>query len=240
MPDRDVPGEREPNSANDVNLDVQRRQRIGFDEAVLCGHKSLSQLTTILDQAATRRAPLLLTRLTQEQWAQLPAAHRKRLELDPVSSTAFFGKVSPPADAPRVAVITAGTSDVPVGREAVRTLAYYGEASLEINDVGVAGIHRLQERLDDFRDLPVIIAVAGMDAALPSVIGGLVSGMVIAVPTSIGYGVAEGGWTALRAMLVSCAPGVLVVNIDNGFGAGCAALRALQAFQRHGPGTGIK
>ena len=112
--------------------------------------------------------------------------------------------------------------------EAVRTLAYYGEAAQEIYDVGVAGLWRLLDRLDEIRAMPVVIAVAGMEASLPSVVGGQVPGLVVAVPTSNGYGVSAGGRVALDASLSSCAPGLAVVNIDNGYGAACVALRALR------------
>jgi pyridinium-3,5-biscarboxylic acid mononucleotide synthase len=127
-------------------------------------------------------------------------------------------------------VIAAGTSDVYVSREAARTLRYYGQPNVEITDVGVAGLWRLLERIEEIRRMPVVIAVAGMDAALPTVLGGLVPSVVIGVPTSVGYGVASGGEAALRAMLASCAPGLVVMNIDNGYGAACAALRILRAI----------
>jgi NCAIR mutase (PurE)-related protein len=128
-----------------------------------------------------------------------------------------------------VAVVCAGTSDVAVAREAARTLRYYGEGAVEISDVGVAGLWRLLERIEEIRKHRIVIAVAGMDAALPTVIGGLVSGVVIGVPTSVGYGVSNGGQTALNAMLASCSSGLVVANIDNGFGAACAALRILRS-----------
>jgi NCAIR mutase (PurE)-related protein len=131
-----------------------------------------------------------------------------------------------------VAVVAAGTSDVAVVREASRTLNWYGEPVLEVTDVGVAGIWRLMERIEEIRHLPVLIVVAGMDAALPTVVGGLTPGVVIGVPTSVGYGVASGGQSALNSMLSSCAAGLVVTNIDNGFGAACAALRVL--------GTGVE
>ena len=115
-------------------------------------------------------------------------------------------------------------------REAQRTLAWYGEPAAEFHDVGVAGLWRLTERLEEIRRYPVLIVAAGMDAALASVVGGLVRGCVIGLPTSVGYGVASGGRTALDAMLASCAPGLAVVNIDNGYGAACIALRMLRAF----------
>ena len=141
----------------------------------------------------------------------------------------MFGR-APSVEGPaRVAIVAAGTSDVPVAREALRTLAYAGIAATLVADVGVAGLWRLQRRLDEIRAHPVVICAAGKDAALPSGRGGLVPGALIAVPTSVGYGVAEGGRAALDAVLASCAPGISVCNIDNGYGAACAAMRVLHA-----------
>lgn len=214
-------------SGDDIRLDFERRARVGLDEAILCSHKSAEQITSILIQAEQRDAPLLLTRLDAAQLGALPDGLRPRLDYEPVSRTAFFGSVPEPTVAPRVTVVSAGTSDAPVSREAARTLRFHGEPALEISDVGVAGLWRLLERVDEIRKHAVVICVAGMEGALPSVVAGLVPGVVIAVPTSIGYGVAEGGITALHSALASCAPGVVVVNIDNGYGAACAALRTL-------------
>jgi NCAIR mutase (PurE)-related protein len=214
----------------DIRLDFQRRGRLGLDEAILCSDKTLDQLTAILDQASERKMPLLLTRLQTAQFSSLPEPYRERMDYEPLSRTAFYGSVPGIQPPPRVAVVTAGTSDIAVSREAVRTLNYHGVDCLEINDVGVAGLWRLLERIEELRAFPLVIVTAGMDAALPSVIAGLVPGVVISVPSSIGYGVAQGGETALRAALTSCAPGILVVNIDNGYGAACAALRALNVF----------
>lgn len=158
----------------------------------------------------------------------MPAVFRAALDYDPTSRTGWIGNPQLKSRRPSVAVLNAGTSDVSVSREAVRTLRYYGYPSLEISDVGVAGLWRLLDRIQEIHELPVVIVAAGMDAALPSVVAGLVPSVVIAVPTSVGYGVAEGGRTALHATLASCAPGLVVVNIDNGYGAGCAALRVLR------------
>lgn len=230
-------GRRRDRAHRDVRLDLERGERLGIDEAVLCAGKRGEHLAAILDLADGAGRPLLLTRLTETALAELPEHHRPRLDYDPVSATAFFGEPPPARGRPRVAVVTAGTSDVPVGREAVRTLRFHGRRTLEICDVGVAGLWRLTERLDELRGAAVVIVAAGMDAALPSVLGGLVPGLVIAVPTSTGYGVARGGETALRSALASCAPGVVVVNIDNGYGAACAALRALRATAE--PGGGV-
>jgi NCAIR mutase (PurE)-related protein len=214
----------------DIKLDLERHERLGFDEAILCAPKSAAHLTQILDQAAQGGLRLLLTRLSDAQLNELPQAHRARIDYEPLSRTGYFDGPHDLAGPPRVAVIAAGTSDVYVSREAARTLRYYGQANVEITDVGVAGLWRLLERIDEIRRMPVVIAVAGMDAALPTVVGGLVSSVVIGVPTSVGYGVASGGESALRAMLSSCAPGLSVMNIDNGYGAACAALRILRAI----------
>jgi NCAIR mutase (PurE)-related protein len=213
-------------------LDFERRDRIGLDEAVFSAGKSPAQLDAILAEAAAQGASMLLTRLDPSKFIALDAALRDQLDYCPVSETAVFGTRPEAASTGRVAVVCAGTSDVPVAWEAVRTLAFNGEAAPLIADVGVAGLWRLTRRLDEIRATPVIIVAAGMDAALPSVLAGLVPGVVIAVPTSVGYGVAAGGRAALDAILSSCAPGITVVNIDNGYGAACAALRLLGAAHR--------
>ncbi len=214
-------------------LDEGRALRLGFGEAVFCAGKSPAQIAAILDAAA---GPMLLTRLDPARFEALPASARQMLDYDPVSATAFLGAALPSEGAASVAVVTAGTSDVPVAREAIRTLAFQGREAVLVADVGVAGLWRLLRRVEELRAMRVVIVAAGMDAALPSVIGGLVGGVVIAVPTSVGYGVAAGGHAALNAILSSCAPGIVTVNIDNGYGAACAALRVLgpKNGERHG------
>jgi NCAIR mutase (PurE)-related protein len=204
----------------DFQLDLPRAARIGLPEAIFCAGKSPAQIDAILAAGGS----LLLTRLDPAQHAALSHAHR--LDYDPLSRTAIAGPPPPAAPAP-IAVVTAGTSDIPVAREALRTLAFHGHLATEINDVGVAGLWRLLARVEELRGFPIVIAIAGMDAALPTVLGGLFPGILIGVPTSVGYGVAAGGHTALHAMLASCAPGIVLVNIDNGYGAACAALRIL-------------
>jgi NCAIR mutase (PurE)-related protein len=210
-----------------IRLDLVRPARIGLEEAVFAAGKSADQLAAILGRVAALQGRIMLTRLSAEALAGVPAGLRADIDYDPVSRTGIFGPAVPLAGPARVAVVTAGASDLPVAREASRTLRHHGHDCLEVTDVGVAGLWRLVERLPDLRDKAVVIAVAGMDAALPSVLGGLVAGAIIAVPTSVGYGVASGGVTALHAALASCAPGITVVNIDNGYGAACAALRIL-------------
>ena len=217
---------------DEFELDEPRHQRIGMGEAIYCAGKSPAQIAAILDHAAARGSSLLLTRLSAEAIAALPEVHHESLDYDAVSRTAYFGSPNPTVCKSRIAVVTAGTSDVPVAREAVRTLWFEGYEADEIVDVGVAGIWRLMRRVETLRTMDVVIVAAGMDAALPSVVGGLVPGLVIAVPTSVGYGVAEGGHAALNAVLASCAPGIVVVNIDNGYGAACAAIRAMGAIVR--------
>lgn len=214
----------------DVNSDVSRAERIGFDEAVYCADKTIGQIAVVLEAASAKNNTVLLTRLSPEQVAVLGETHRFLLDYDELSRTGFFGKIDPPSRPARIALVTAGTSDTRVSREVARTLYYYGEASSDICDVGVAGLWRLLDRIEEIRRLPIVVAVAGMDASLPSVLGGLVPGVIIIVPTSVGYGVVDSGQTALRASLASCAPGLLVVNIDNGYGAACAALRVLRAI----------
>src|SRR5262249_47769941 len=184
-----------------INLDHDRTQRIGFAEAVYSASKNADQLLEILNQTTDRQTSLLLTRLSVAQFDALPDKYRALLDYDPVSQTAFFGRVKPPGPGAEVAVITAGTSDVPVALEAAGTLRFYGHDVLTFNDVGVAGLWRLFDRLESLRKMSVIIVVAGMDGALPSVVAGLVGCSVIAVPTSVGYGAANGGQTALHAAL---------------------------------------
>ena len=220
----------------EVLLDDVREQRIGFGEAVLAGTKNVEQL--VLDQADERGLAMLLTRLERTQFDGLPHRLRERIDYEQRSRTAFFGAPAAFQGPSQVAVVTASTSDAAVAREAVRTLAFHGLPAVEICDVGVAGLWRLQQRITELAALPVVIAVAGMDAALPTVLAGLVPGIVIAVPTSVGYGIAEGGKTALHSLLASCAPGLVTVNIDNGYGAACAAMRALNPHDKdHGNGS---
>ena len=215
-------------SATDFVLDRPRAERLGFSEAVFCAGKTAAQIAAIIEAAET---PLLLTRLDPVKHAALPPRSRAALEYDPVSGTAFAGAPRAAAGPARVAVVTAGTSDLPVAHEALRTLRFHGVAATAMADVGVAGLWRLLGRVEELRAHPVTIVAAGMDAALPSVVAGLVPGVVIGLPTSVGYGVAAGGRVALEAMLASCAPGLVVMNIDNGYGAAIAALRVLRQIE---------
>ena len=215
----------------DFEIDWEREQRTGVAEAVLCDGKTAVQIDAILAAAGER--PLLLTRLDEHKHALLSAECRRRLDYDPLSRTAIHGeRGAPTMSGP--GIVCAGTSDLPVAREAARSLAFAGYAAPIVADVGVAGLWRLMRRIDEIRAFRVVIAVAGMEGALFSVLSGLVEAPVIAVPTSIGYGVAAGGHTALHAALASCATGVVAVNIDNGFGGDSAAVRILRRLDAGG------
>jgi len=224
-------------SEHEVLLDIDRGKRLGREEAIFCRHKSTAQLDVILSRIDEAGRACLLTHLSGAQLAGVDARFRASLDYDETSRTAFFRQSPGPQTLPEIGIVTAGSSDVPVAKEAQRTLEYFGVAALPAFDVGVAGLWRLLERIDELRELPVVIAVAGMDAALPSVLGGLYPGLIVAVPTSVGYGVAAGGTTALHAILASCASGIVTVNIDNGYGAACAALRVLRPQRSQARGT---
>ena len=213
----------------DNRLDFDREARIGLPEAILCEGKSPAQIADILAAWRQRLDAALLTRLSPDQLAELPAGLQAEIDHDPLSRTGIWGRWQAPEGPPRVAVVTAGTSDLPVAREALRTLAFHGEATELFADIGVAGLWRLTERLEALRQHRVVIVAAGMEGALFSVVGGLVGGLVIALPTGQGYGVSAGGRLALDSALASCAPGIAVVNIGNGYGAACIALRALRS-----------
>ena len=208
-----------------AQIDHHRELRQGVPEVILGERKTLPQLQTILDAMARRGKNILATRLDAEKGAalcrQFPAA-----EYDSDARTlCLVQQKIELSGRGKVLVVCAGTSDIPVAREASVTARMLGNEVLELTDVGVAGIHRLLANGDKLQQAAVIIVVAGMEGALPSVIGGLVAVPVIAVPTSVGYGAAFGGLAALLGMLNSCASGVTVVNIDNGFGAAFAANR---------------
>ena len=211
-----------------IVLDHDRERRIGFDEAIFCASKSVAQVEAIAAEALQTGTRRLFTRLDAMKHDALSTPLRKAMDFDPVSRTAIVGEARKARGLAQVAIVTGGSSDLHASREAVRTLEYYGHASLHVPDVGVAGIWRLLDRVEELRPMRVVIVVAGMEGALPSVVAGLLPGVIIALPTSVGYGVAEGGHVALHSALASCAPGITTVNIDNGYGAACAALRALR------------
>ena len=206
-----------------ARLDTQRQIRVGYPEVVYCAGKSAEQLRGIMGFMVVKEADILGTRAEESHFAAVQDLS-PGLRYDPVSRTITLRRnPQAPLTQTYVAVITAGTSDIPVAEEAAVTAEVFGNQVQRVFDVGVAGLHRLLTRLDAIRGAKVVVAVAGMEGALPSVIGGLVQAPVIAVPTSVGYGASFHGLAALLAMLNGCAAGVAVVNIDNGFGAGYLA-----------------
>jgi pyridinium-3,5-biscarboxylic acid mononucleotide synthase len=209
-----------------ARLDHHRALRLGFPEVAFGEGKTPGQLVEIGRRIAARGDAFLATRVAPAAQQALAAAF-PAVQVDAVARTAFLPAAEPVERRVRgtVLVVTAGTSDLPVAREAAVCAAALGNPVETLADVGVAGIHRVLAAQDTLREAAVVIVVAGMEGALPSVVGGLVSVPVIAVPTSVGYGAAFGGLAALLGMLNSCASGVTVVNIDNGFGAACAAAR---------------
>jgi pyridinium-3,5-biscarboxylic acid mononucleotide synthase len=214
----------EPVSAGDsleafAQLDHERTKRRGYPEAIYCKEKTPEQVGMIA--AAVRDQPhvSLFTRASKEHAAailsELPEAFH-----DQEANLLAWPATIPDVEGGLVVVLAAGTSDLPVAKEAQLTARYLGRPTELIVDVGVAGLHRVLSRLDVLRRARVVIVAAGMDGALPSVVAGLISAPVVALPTSVGYGAAFDGLAALLAMLNACAPGVAVVNIDNGYGAG--------------------
>ncbi|MCW2812184.1 MAG: uncharacterized protein JWP61_2642 [Friedmanniella sp.] len=202
-----------------AHLDLSRARRRGYPEAVYCAGKTAEQVGLIAARLRDSDGVALFTRAGPEHaaavLAELPdAAHHRGAGL-------LAWPAAPPASSGGlVLVLAAGTSDLPVATEAQLTASYLGRATELVVDVGVAGLHRILGQLDRLRRARVIVVAAGMDGALPSVVAGLVSVPVVALPTSVGYGASFGGIAALLAMLNACAPGVAVVNIDNGYGAG--------------------
>jgi NCAIR mutase (PurE)-related protein len=221
-----------------LDLDLDRARRCGFPETVYGAGKTVDEVVAAATALAHAHGRALVTRAAPEALAALAAA----LPAGAVHARCrCFALGVPPAVAGPVAVVSAGTSDEPVAEEAALVLAMRGVRVERLRDCGVAGLHRLLAHLPKLRECAAAIVVAGMEGALPSVVGGLVDIPVIACPTSVGYGIALGGQTALHAMLASCAAGVVVVNIDNGFGAGYAAatiaLRCAPAARAaHAPG----
>ncbi len=208
----------------DIRWDHDREARTGIPEVVFGPGKTVEHLVKLFSEGEGLR---FATRLSAEQMAAL----KDLAIVDPVSRTAVRAPKAA-RELPPVAVVTAGTGDIPVASEARATLEALGYPVRTFFDVGVAGLHRLQAILPDLRACPVLIACAGMEGALPSVLAGLVDSPVIAVPTSIGAGVSEGGRVALMAMLASCSPGIAVVNIDNGFGAACVAIKMMNRLEK--------
>ncbi len=205
-----------------ARIDNHREMRVGYPEVIYCAGKTVEQVCGIVEHMLTRNNNILATRATEEMY-QAVLSICKEAKYDKLSRTIRI--IVKPVACPDsyIAVVTAGTSDLPVAEEAAITAETLGNKVQRYYDVGVAGIHRLFGSIEEIRGAKVIVVAAGMEGALASVVGGLVDKPVIAVPTSVGYGANFGGLSALLTMLNSCASGISVVNIDNGFGAGYLA-----------------
>ncbi|HEX7349816.1 nickel pincer cofactor biosynthesis protein LarB [Brachybacterium sp.] len=209
-----------------LDLDLDRARRRGAPEAVLCDAKSVEQVGAIAAEYARLHSegrdglgPVLFTRADAARAEAVLAALPDALH-DPEARLLAWPATPPEPAGGLVIVACAGTSDLPAAREAELTARYLGRPTTLIADIGIAGLHRLQSRLPELRQAACVVVAAGMDGALPTVVAGQIAAPVVALPTSVGYGVAEGGRTAMLTMLSACAPGIGVVNIDNGYGAG--------------------
>jgi len=203
-------------------VDHHRHLRQGSPEVIFCEGKTVAQVRAIADKMLQHGSDVLATRADREVYKSLKGLDRRAKYHEEARAVVIEHKKKPPTEGV-VLVVSAGTTDIPVAEEAAVTARALGSTVETMYDVGVSGIHRLFGKKEAVFSARVIVVVAGMDGALPSVVGGLVDKPVIAVPTSVGYGASFGGVAALLTMLNSCAPGVAVMNIDNGFGAGCIA-----------------
>lgn len=205
-----------------AKIDHHRELRTGYPEVILCSGKTTDQVVQIIKMMYPKGSDILGTRANIEIFEQISSIYPEATYNEAAKAIVIKRPISTLSDN-YISIVTAGTADIPVAEEAAVTAEVFGNRVERIFDVGIAGIHRLYQRLDLIRGGKVIIAVAGMEGALPSVLGGLVNKPIIAVPTSVGYGANFHGLSALLTMLNSCAAGVSVVNIDNGFGAGYIA-----------------
>ena len=214
----------------DINFDFDRQNRIGIIEAIWGEHKNVDQLIKICEQVLDKNELVFITRINFDK-AKFLLETYKNAEFFREASCLIIGKnLKKLSTNKKVAIVAGGTSDLSVSLEAKLALEVHGITCKTFIDVGVAGIHRLFNNLKDINKFDVIIVCAGMEGALPTVLGGLLPQPIIAVPISVGYGVSKDGFAALNSMLSSCAPGISVMNIDNGYGAAMAALRIIKSF----------
>ena len=215
---------------DNFNIDHDRENRIGFPEVVYGVTKSIEDLSKILKNYNALRKNVLVTKLQSEKAAILMQEYPNAC-YDKLSEIFMAQPLKELDGDSEVAIISAGTSDIHVVNEAYYTLLFMGIKAQRVNDVGVAGLHRIMERVEELKSYKILIVIAGFEGALPTVVGGLLHQPIIAVPADVGYGVAEGGHVALNAMLSSCANGITVVNINNGYGAAMSALRILNLIK---------
>lgn len=210
-----------------AQLDVDRKSRTGQAECIFGINKTSEQIIGLCSALLKAKQAILVTRVNKEKAEEVLRAI-PQLNYDPIGQVIYVAP--PPVSREHIAVICAGTSDLYVAQECVRTLEINGHIPKQYTDIGIAGLHRLLQALPNIKQHRILIVIAGMEGALASVIAGLCPHPIIAVPTSVGYGVHQNGLTPLHAMLSSCASGLSVVNIDNGYGAACAALRILSSM----------
>lgn len=215
---------------DNFNIDHDRENRIGFPEVVYGTTKSIEDLSKILENYNALGKNVLVTKLQPEKASVLMQEYPNAF-YDKLSSIFMAQPLNKIRGEGEVAIISAGTSDIHIVNEAYYTLQFMGIKAQRVNDVGVAGMHRIMDRVEELKSYKVLIVIAGFEGALPTVVGGLLHQPIIAVPADVGYGVAEGGHVALNAMLSSCANGITVVNINNGYGAAMSALRILNLIK---------
>tara|TARA_Y100001970_G_scaffold156265_1_gene191222 strand:+ start:802 stop:1458 length:657 start_codon:yes stop_codon:yes gene_type:complete len=214
----------------DIRFDFQRRKRIGLIEAIWGEDKSVDQLKRISQGVLNKKEIVFITRIKKEKAIHLLDIYKEANFYEEANCLIIGENENKLNTFKKVAIISGGTSDLRVTLEAKLTLEIYGVKCESFVDVGVAGIHRLLSQIEDINKCDVLIVCAGMEGALPTVIGGLMPQPIIAVPVSIGYGVSKNGGAALNSMLSSCSPGISVMNIDNGYGAAMAAIRIIKSI----------
>lgn len=212
--------------SKNFNIDHSREDRLGFQEIVYGASKSVEQLKSIINDYNSKNKNVLCTKVQNEK-AEILINELQNVFYDKISQILLVGSFPSKLKKKKVAILSGGTSDQYLVDEIYYTLKYFGIDAEKFQDIGVAGVHRLMGNVEKLKLFNVLIVVAGFEGALPTVVGGILPQPIIAVPASIGYGVSEGGRTALNSMLSSCANGITVVNIDNGYGAAMAAIRIL-------------
>ena len=212
----------------DIRFDFQRRERIGFIEAIWGADKSIDQLKRVSKEVLKKKEVVFITRINREKANYLLDLYENAIYFEEANCLIIGERVSKFSTTKKVAIISGGSSDLAATLEAKLALEIHGISCKTFIDVGVAGLHRLFSEIEEINKYDVLIVCAGMEGALATVIGGILPQPIIAVPVSVGYGVSKNGETALNSMLSSCAPGIAVMNIDNGYGAAMAALRIIK------------
>ena len=215
----------------DFRFDSQRRERIGFVEAIWGEDKSIEQLKKVIKEVMKKKEIIFITRINKVKAKYISDLYEKAKFYEEANCLIIGENLDKLSINKKVAIISGGTSDLPVTLETKLSLEIHGISCNSFIDVGVAGLHRLLSQIEEIKKYDVLIVCAGMEGALATVIGGLLPQPIIAVPVSVGYGVSKNGTTALHSMLSSCSPGIAVMNIDNGYGAAMAALRILKSFR---------